>query len=123
MPIYPLKVSAERAKDFYGIEVIAAAPPPAPPVVTPATFNATLPVLQNDPMGTCVATNSPTSWAIATGNGAGNFAISAAGIITVTAAGAANIVAQTYNLTVNATNIDGTSPNVAVSIIVATTLF
>jgi Right handed beta helix region len=76
-----------------------------PPVVSPASFAATLPVTQNQNIGTPVsATNSPTSWAITAGDIWGNFGITSGGQIFVNYV---DIPPQTYSLTVQATNSYG----------------
>jgi hypothetical protein len=115
------------ARDTNGLETSAGAPAvgpvlPAIPVVTPATFNLTLPLTVNQPVGTVVASNSPTAFAITTGNASGYFAISNAGALTVTAAGAAGIAAGTSTLGVTATNAGGTSPAATITVIVAALL-
>jgi len=80
------------------------------PVVTPATFTNAMPATLNEVIGTVGFTGgTPTSWAITAGNTAGYFAISNAGVITVTSAGAAGITATTYNLTCQATNAVGSN--------------
>jgi hypothetical protein len=115
------------ARDTNGVETSAAAPPVGPvlaavPVVSPATFNLTLPLTANQPVGNVVASNSPTAFAITTGNPAGYYAISNAGALTVTAAGAAGIPAGTASLGVTATNAGGTSPAATITVIVAALL-
>jgi hypothetical protein len=71
-------------------------------IATPLTANAT--------MAHCFATDKPTSWAIASQPTAGQFAINVSGALTVTAAGAAAIVAgDDLVLSVTATNAVGTS--------------
>ena len=115
------------ARDANGLETSAAAPPVGPvlaalPVVSPATFNLTLPLTANQPVGNVVASNSPTAFAITTGNAAGYYAISNAGALTVTAAGAAGIAAGTATLGVTATNAGGTSPAATITVIVAALL-
>ena len=77
------------------------------PVVTPASFPLQTPTTLGQSVGTVQATNNPTSWAITAGDPAGNFAISASGLITVTVAGVSNLVNGTANLTVQATNAGG----------------
>jgi hypothetical protein len=114
-------------RDTNGLETSAGAPPvgpvlPAIPVVSPATFNLTLPLTANQPVGTVTASNSPTAFAITTGNASGYFAISNAGALTVTAAGAAGIAAGTSTLGVTATNAGGTSPAATITVIVAALL-
>src|SRR5271170_5823241 len=101
MPQYPQIVSAARAKKFYGIEVISTPPVEGAPVVDPAIFQLTLPTTNGHTVGTVTATNTPTSWAIASGS-AGHFAISSGGVITVTAQGAANLVPADRDLTISA---------------------
>nr|HEV8010867.1 hypothetical protein [Bradyrhizobium sp.] len=115
------------ARDTNGLETSAGAPPVGPvlaaiPVVSPATFNLTLPLTANQPVGNVVASNSPTAFAITTGNPAGYYAISNAGALTVTAAGAAGIPAGTASLGVTATNAGGTSPAATITVIVAALL-
>lgn len=77
------------------------------PVVTPVNFSLSLPATAGQIVGTVTATGSPTSWAITAGNASGYFAISNAGIITVTSAGASGLTAGSYSLTVQATNASG----------------
>ena len=115
------------ARDTNGLETSAGAPPVGPvlaaiPVVGPATFNLTLPLTTNQPVGTVTASNSPTAFAITTGNPAGYYAISNAGALTVTAAGAAGIPAGTASLGVTATNAGGTSPAATITVNVAALL-
>jgi hypothetical protein len=117
MPQHPRIISEARAANLYRVEVTDLVPPlPPAPVVTPATFNATLPLLNNQLLGTLVATGAPTTWTITGGNAAGFFAIDNTGNVSVTAAGVAGITATTYNLTVTATNTGGTSSGAAVTI-------
>jgi hypothetical protein len=78
-----------------------------PPVVTSVNFNLSLPASNGAFVGTVLATNSPTSWAITSGNSAGYFSITNVGTINVTAAGASGLSSGTYNLTVQATNAFG----------------
>ena len=93
---------------------------PAAPIVTPGqSFSATLPLTASQALGTVAATGAPTAFAITSGNASGDFAISAGGVISVTAAGATGIVAGTIVLGVTAANAGGTSPAVNVSIVVA----
>jgi hypothetical protein len=111
-------------RDANGLETSAAAAPVGPvlaaiPVVTPASFNLTLPLTANQAVGTVVASNSPTAFAITTGNASGYYAISNAGALTVTAAGAAGIAAGTASLGVTATNAGGTSPAATITVNVA----
>ena len=115
------------ARDANGLETSAGAVPVGPvlaalPVVSPATFNLTLPLTANQPVGTVTASGSPTAFAITTGNASGYFAISNAGALTVTAAGAAGIAAGTSTLGVTATNPSGTSPAATITVIVAALL-
>jgi hypothetical protein len=115
------------AKDANGLETSAGAAPVGPvlaalPVVSPATFNLTLPLTANQAVGNVVASNSPTAFAITTGNAGGYYAISNAGALTVTAAGAAGIAAGTATLGVTATNAGGTSPAATITVIVAALL-
>jgi hypothetical protein len=115
------------ARDTNGLETSAGAAPVGPvlaalPVVSPATFNLTLPLTANQPVGTVAASNSPTAFAITTGNGSGYYAISNAGALTVTAAGAAGIAAGTASLGVTATNAGGTSPAATITVNVAALL-
>lgn len=114
MPQYPQSISNERAAKLYRV-VVEPSTPPSTPVVDPATFALALPVAAFDTVGICTASNSPTSWAIIGGDAAGNFLIVNSGVLTVSAADEANIVAQTYNLTVTASNADGTSPDAAIA--------
>jgi hypothetical protein len=115
------------AMDTNGVETSASATPVGPvlaalPVVTPATFNLTLPLTANQAVGTVAASNSPTAFAITTGNPNGYYAISNAGALTVTAAGAAGIAAGTASLGVTATNAGGTSPAATITVNVAALL-
>jgi hypothetical protein len=115
------------ASDTNGLETSAAAAPVGPvlaavPVVSPATFNLTLPLTANQAVGTVAASNSPTAFAITTGNPSGYYAISNAGALTVTAAGAAGIAAGTASLGVTATNAGGTSPAATITVNVAALL-
>ena len=115
------------AQDANGLETSAAAVPVGPvlaavPVVSPATFNLTLPLTANQAVGTVAASNGPTAFAITTGNASGYYAISNAGALTVTAAGAAGIAAGTASLGVTATNAGGTSPAATITVNVAALL-
>jgi len=108
MPQYPANVTVAKAKSLYGINVIPNAPVAGAPVVTPVTFQLTLPVTTSQVVGTVVASNTPTAWTIASG-GAGSYAISSGGIITVTAAGSGGeINVGTDYLLISATNVSGT---------------
>ncbi|WP_454626946.1 hypothetical protein [Bradyrhizobium cenepequi] len=98
-----------------------AQPQPQPPVVNAASFNIALPASNGQIVGTVTASNSPTSWAITAGNSAGYFAISNAGVVTVTSAGASGLTDQTYNLTVLASNEVGNGSGL-VSILAATSI-
>lgn len=66
-------------------------------------------------VGTMTASRSPTSWAITAGNSAGYFAISNAGVITVTSAGVTGLAGTTgtTSLTVQATNANGSGTGTA----------
>ncbi|MDE2096640.1 MAG: hypothetical protein KGL39_05280 [Patescibacteria group bacterium] len=78
------------------------------PVVTTTTLSSTQPAINGQAVGTVVATQSPTSWSITSCSGcSGYFAVSNAGAVTVTATGASNIVAATYNPVFQATNSYG----------------
>jgi hypothetical protein len=92
--------------------------PPAPPVIAPnQNFNLTLPASANQIIGAVSALGNPTSFAIsAASNPNGHFAISNSGQLTVTAAGAAGIVAGNDILGVSATNAGGESPIVNVTV-------
>ncbi|MDA9469628.1 cadherin repeat domain-containing protein [Bradyrhizobium sp. CCBAU 53415] len=82
----------------------------AAPVVVGTTFNLSLPATSGAHVGTMTATSgTPTSWSITAGNSAGYFAIDNSGLITVTSAGASGLTAQTYGLTVQATNALGSN--------------
>lgn len=87
------------------------------PVVADQSFNLQLPTSNGAAVGDVVVTGgTPTSYAITAGNSAGYFAINSTGDITVTSAGASGITAQTYNLTVQATNALG-NDNGVVSVV------
>lgn len=90
------------------------------PAIAATNFNLVLPVSNGQTVGSVTATNSPASFAITAGNASGFFAISSTGVITITAAGASGITAQTYNLTVSATNQQGSGSG-AVSVAVSAT--
>jgi hypothetical protein len=107
MPQYPNIVSTKFAKSFYGVTVIPTVPVTGAPVVNAQTMQNALPMTLNEIIGTVVASNTPTSWAIASG-GAGMYAISNVGVITCTAAGVTGINAGTDYLLVSATNASGT---------------
>jgi hypothetical protein len=87
-----------------------------PPTVTNASFTLTEPLSSGLLVGPMVASNNPTSWAITAGNSAGNFAIESSGIISVTAAGATLNTAQSFTLSVVASNIFGAGTSGAASI-------
>jgi hypothetical protein len=82
---------------------------PPPPVITPAVFNITFPVAVFDYIGQCIATNSPTTWAIipsgATPNGL--FSISNSGVVSASAL-AGNITIGTYTYDLYCANAAGT---------------
>jgi hypothetical protein len=107
MPQYPNIVSTKFAKSFYGVTVIPTPPVAGAPVVNTQTMQNLLPITLNETVGTVVASNTPTSWAIASGGG-GMYAISASGVITCTAAGVAGINVGTDYLLISATNASGT---------------
>lgn len=90
------------------------------PVVSAGSFNPSTPATNGQTVGSVVATNSPTSFAITAGDPSGDFAISNVGTITFTAQGATDFAGgspkQTASLTVTATNGAGTSGGVAQSI-------
>ena len=89
---------------------------PQAPVVTPAgPFNITLPASNGALVATMSASNSPTSWAIASGNGGGFFMIANTGQLLTSATGS-NMTAGTYNLGITATNAGGVSPAVTVGV-------
>jgi hypothetical protein len=75
---------------------------PPEPVITPATFDITLPVINGQIVGTCVATGSPNAWAIvptgSTPNGL--FNIDSSGIVTVV--NESLVVSGTYTYTLYA---------------------
>jgi hypothetical protein len=80
----------------------------AAPVVVGASIDLTIPAAAGTVVGSVsTTTGTPTNFAITAGNAAGYFAISNAGDITVTSAGASGLTAQTYTLTVQATNARG----------------
>lgn len=81
----------------------------AVPAVAAQTLNIVIPATAGADVGIVTATaGTPTSFAITAGNSSGYFAIDNSGDITVTAAGASGLTAQTYALTVSATNALGT---------------
>jgi hypothetical protein len=83
---------------------------PTAPNIGNASFSLQLPVSSGAAVGSIANTGgSVTSWSITGGNASGYFAIDTAGNITVTAAGASGLTAQTYSLTVQATNSVGSS--------------
>jgi hypothetical protein len=83
------------------------------PVVSNASFTLTLPVTNGQVVGVMTATNSPTAWSITAGDPSGYYAISSAGVITVTSAGAAGITVGSASLTVQATNAGGAGSGTA----------
>jgi hypothetical protein len=85
----------------------------AVPVVSDQSMNLLLPATNGQAVGTVPVTGgTPTGFAITAGNSAGYFAINSTGDITVTSAGASGITAQTYSLTVQATNALGSDTGV-----------
>lgn len=89
-------------------------PPPEalPPVVTDVAFDLSTTGaswIAGKVVGTVSASRSPTSWSITAGNGSGYFAISSAGILTVTSAGIAGLAntSGVSSLSVRATNASG----------------
>jgi hypothetical protein len=107
MPQYPANVSVRFGKSFYGVNVIPGVPVAGAPVGNSATFTIVLPTTNGTAVGTVTASNSPTSFTIASG-GAGLYAISSGGAITVTALGATNINPGTDYLLINCVNASGT---------------
>ncbi|MCK1753811.1 cadherin repeat domain-containing protein [Bradyrhizobium sp. 137] len=80
------------------------------PVVSTFSFALSIPAAAGTAIGTVSASGgTPTTWAITAGNSAGYFAIDNSGLITVTSAGASGLTAQTYSLTVQATNALGSN--------------
>jgi hypothetical protein len=97
---------------------LVAVPPPVPVVTPGQSFNYALPGTPLMFVGTVVASNTPTAFAIVSGNGGGFFTIGVAGILNLSATGA-GLTAGTYTLGVTATNAGGTSPAVNVTVIAA----
>jgi hypothetical protein len=77
---------------------------PPEPAITPATFNVSLPVINSQIIGTCVATNSPNAWALVeTGDTpSGLFGINGSGEVSV--ANESLVVSGTYTYTLYAQN-------------------
>lgn len=99
------------------------------PTVSAASFYTYSPAISTQAVGTvfalcggaaCSGGNAITGWTITGGNSAGDFAISSAGAITVTAQGQTDLVGTTplvsFTLTVTATNAVGTSAGESVPI-------
>lgn len=95
-----------------------AAPPPSElpkaPVVSPTTFSLLVPTSSGTLIGTCRATDNPTSWAITSGNTAGYFVLDNDGVLRVGTTGM--IVGFQYNITVTASNDIGTSEPATITI-------
>jgi hypothetical protein len=91
--------------------------PPQAPIVTNGNFNSVSPATNGQIVGTMSASSSPTSWAITAGNSAGYFAISNAGTITITPAGASGLAVGTYTLTCAATNTVGSGSGTATIVV------
>lgn len=80
------------------------------PAVGDQTFSIQIPATAGTVVGNVVVTaGTPTSYAITAGNASGFFAVNSTGDITVTSAGESGLTAQTYSLTVQATNALGSS--------------
>lgn len=91
----------------------------AAPVIGATSFNLSLPAVSGTSIGTVAASGgTPTSYALTAGNAAGYFAIDNSGNITVTPTGATGLTAQTYNLTVQASNAIGANTG-SISVIAA----
>lgn len=115
--IYHLMVSGSNASGT-GAAVAVNVTVGAIPVVSAASFALTLPVTAGEIVGTMFTTKgTPTSWAFASGNTSGYFAISNTGVVSITVAGVAGLTAATYNLTCTATNALGTSSSMSVVIV------
>jgi hypothetical protein len=88
-------------------QLAALVPSPLAPVITPGqVFNITLPAVAG-PIGTVLASNSPTAFALSPVNPF--FSIAVNGILSLTAIGVAGITAGMTNVGVTATNASGTS--------------
>ncbi len=85
----------------------------APPSVDSAGFSISPPLTAGETVGVVTATNVPTSWSITACSPSclTDFAISNVGVLTVTSAGATGLTIQTYTVTVQATNINGSGNN------------
>ncbi len=90
------------------VELKAGIAAPLAPSVADQAINLQLPAVTGAAVGIVATTGgSPTSFSITAGNAAGYFAIDNNGSITVTSAGASGLTAQTYALTVQASNAVG----------------
>lgn len=96
---------------------------PAVSAASPVASSTAAGLTQNgQAIATLTASNSPTSWAIASCSGCTNyFAIDSSGHLTVTATGVSNIApssgGQTWTPVVNASNGAGTSGNVSIPVV------
>lgn len=91
------------------------------PVITPnQEFTVTRPLTAGQVVGTVLASGSPTSWAFSQGNANGYWAISNAGVITITEAGAAGVTDGLLGPKITATNEYGASTPETVYIDVVT---
>jgi len=116
------------AKDANGVEASMDSleiGPVLPALAIPTSgqsFNATLPLVADQSIGTVLVTSTaptPSAFAITSGNASGYWQINAAGQLSATTAGAAGVIAGSTTLGVTATNTGGTSAPVNVSIVVA----
>lgn len=78
-----------------------------PPVVLSTEWSLTLPVSIGDIVGACGIVGRATSWAIVEGNGEGFWAIDSNGVVTV--AGLGMFDGVIYEISVTASNANGTS--------------
>jgi hypothetical protein len=109
---YSLTVTASNSFGTSPAKIIAVTVG-AIPVVATQSLNLVLPATNGEDVGIVSTSNgTPTSFAITSGNSSGFFAIDSSGDITVTSTGAAGITAQTYSLTVQATNALGSGSGV-----------
>ena len=89
----------------------------APTIVTSSLLPAFTPATNGQVIGTVAATQNPTSFALVSCSGCtGYFAISNAGVVTVTPTGAAGITGIAYTQFVTASNATGTSASSPVTI-------
>jgi hypothetical protein len=97
--------------------IIQVTPHTAPQIVSGQVFTATMPVTTGKQIGRVLATNLPTAFLFTLGNSNGYWAIDNTGMISVTAAGQAGLVAGDTFPKVAAANSMGQGPDGTIEIL------